>query len=736
MHLRRYGFLVALLLCLLASGCAKSTHESSGTWINLADINESIVKGKKEKALLSDAESDAEVRAAEAEKNEPKTKDLSATGKLDNPYLKSVNGPSPISSKKTMEGEGIMLNFDNADIYEFIQVVAEILELDYIIDPQVKGTVNIRSGKLVPRDQLFAVFKKILNANGLDIRQIGDFDFITVSKQPVAELIYGPDRINELRESTRMIMQVIPIMYLSTAEVVKLIKPFLSEQGTSFDMPDQNILIINDYEANIVDAVSVLSRLDISPLATLKVRMVKIEKAPLFDLRDEVTEILKTLKVIKKDFDGVSVMTLERISSLLLISNNDNMLDVAEKWIKELDRSPQQGKESIYIYNVRNSVATELAALVNSMIEGKSITPAAKTTSSSSTQSQGTDKSRTTAAKPAAASAGSSSSNTSSPMRFTIQPTLLADDSRNIILIRAHPTDYDRLLKLLERLDNLPRQVLIEVIVAEVELSNAWEGGVEWAMKNRRLANSTGYDQNYSSTHNNTKSSGDDSTIIDNVLGGFTYSLIRGTDAIGILNALAGTTDVSILSSPQVLVLNNEAAEVNVGKSVPITTSTSTTQSIDGYVNSTVQYKDTGVILKVTPRINYNGVIILDISQEVSDATSVDANKNTIITKSTLTTKLAVKDAQAILMGGMIKKNKNISDSGVPFFKDIPGLGWLFKYKQEKVSRTELLVMITAYVIETEDVLDQYIAKFKEQTKGLHGQLTGKLKTDETVPSK
>lgn len=732
MRLKTCGLIVIAFLFLLISGCAKSNHESHGTWINVADINDTVVKNQKDKALLT---TDEEPSDAEKDKVEQKTRDLSSTvGKPVNPYLQQMKGPAPLDAKKTQEGEGIMLNFDNADIYEFIQVVAEILDLDYVIDPQVKGTVNIRSGKAVPRDQLFAVFKKILNANGLDIRQMGDFDYIFVSKKPVSERINGPEQLNDLRDTTHMIMQVVPVMFLSSSEVAKLLKPYLSEQGTSFDLVDQNVLIINDYETNIVDALSVLSRLDISPLATLKVRMVRVEKAPLFEVRDELVEVLKSLKVIKKDFDGVSVVPLERVNSLLLISNNDFLLDTAEKWMKELDRNPQQGKDSIYIYNVRNSVATELASLVNAMIEGKSSAPAAKASASSTSRSSTSSTTAKSASPPpTASSAQTSTSSAGSPMKFSSQPTLLADDSRNIILIRAHGSDYERIVKLLERLDNLPRQVLIEVIVAQVDLRDSWSGGVEWALKNNTFTSAgLPYTQNFITGF---------SGLIDpakstSALNGFAYSVVRQSgDVVGLLNALADNTDLSILSSPQVLVLNNESAKVNVGKQVPITTTMTDRTGTTGVTDRTVQYKDTGVILEVTPRINFNGVIILDISQEVSDA-NLDSQGNNVISVSTLKTKLAVKDAQSILMGGLIKKNVNNVDSGVPVFKDIPGLGWMFKYKKEEVSRTELLVVITAFVIETEDVLDQYIAKFKEQTQSLRGKLTGKEKTNETVPNK
>ncbi|MGM0681140.1 MAG: type II secretion system protein GspD, partial [Thermodesulfobacteriota bacterium] len=172
--------------------------------------------------------------------------------------------------------------------------------------------------------------------------------------------------------------------------------------------------------------------------------------------------------------------------------------------------------------------------------------------------------------------------------------------------------------------------------------------------------------------------------------------------------------------------LNNETATINVGKEVPIVTTETQNEAADDVstVDKTVQYKDTGVILEVTPQINYNGIILLDIKQNVSDAlentsSGIDSPE---ISQRELNTKLAVKDGQTILMGGLIDQGDSEIASGIPFLMDLPGIGYLFKYKKEVQEKTELLVMITPYVIETEEVLDQYIGEFKKKMKVLRGR--------------
>jgi general secretion pathway protein D len=276
--------------------------------------------------------------------------------------------------------------------------------------------------------------------------------------------------------------------------------------------------------------------------------------------------------------------------------------------------------------------------------------------------------------------------------------------------------DYTRIVKLLERLDNLPRQVLVEVLVAEIELKNELELGLEWFIAKNKYAFGTEFSA-VGLTETGTYPSG------------FSYSLNAG-DVDGFLQTLASRSNVAILSSPQILVLNNEKASVNVGKQVPIVTSvTENENSSTNQVDKTVQYKDTGVILEVTPQINYNGIILLEVSQTVSKAlenTTSDISSPEI-SKRELQTKLAVKNGQSILMGGLIDKNTTTTQSGIPFVMDIPVFGNLFKYQKDVEDKTELIVLITPYVIESEDVLGKYSKEFEEKLQQLHPELVKRM---------
>ena len=707
-HLLSAGALLLFAgVLLFIGGCGRQVILGE-TMINPAEIAAGIVKEEGKSAVL-----EAETSLSQ-DGERPKSYEVPSFKEGENKALSQLpakvarKGLGPIDQEG--EEDGIQLNFDNADIYEVIQVIAETLELNYIIDPQVKGVVNIQSGKKVPLNQLFPVFKKILHINGLDIRSEGFYDYIYVAKKSSADAIRSPDQIGQLKDSSARVIQIVPVSHISAQEALKLIEPYLSDQGSIYDLPVHNMLIVNDYESKVVDALMVLARLDIAPLASLKVRLVRVDNAPLFDCRDDLIEVLDALKVNTKNFDGVSVMALERINSLLLVSSNGSLINIASKWIEDLDVVPTLDRDNIYIYNVRNSIASELEDLVSSLIAEED--PTSKTT-----QKRASDKKDTKKAQPAQKKKSSGGSGKSlSSLRFTGEPVLFADDDRNIILIRALPPDYSRLVKLLERLDNMPRQVLIEVIVAEVSLTDNLSFGVEWALHNNDLKiNDSQYTQNFLS---NIGGAG----AIDGGAG-FTYNVLtQSGDLRLLLHALADETDVSILFSPQILVLNNETAMLNVGDQVPIVTSETVNDNQSGVVTNavdrTVQYKDTGVILEVTPQINYNGIILLDIQQTVSNALPIAEGQgvqSNIIQSREMKTKLAVKDGQSIMIGGLIRKDETTSNSGIPFLKDLPLLGYLFKSESINTSRTELLIMVTPYVIETEDVLDQYIKQFGQK---------------------
>lgn len=684
-------FFSYILIAFFLTGCAAHAPLTSPS-VNLAEINQHIVRP-----------AETVPASPESAPQQPRSKDFASMDHGNNPLLSKLSPSSfqPKQPAKT-DGGGIMLNFDNANIHEVIKVFAETLNFNYIVNPKVEGSVSIRSGNPIPKNQLFTVFKKLLHTSGLDIIPEGDHYYIYASEKTSPQVINGPGQVGNLKNSSRVVTQIVPLLYLKSTDALNLVSPYLSDQAVKYDLPDQNTLIVTDLETKIADVVQILSFLDVSPLASYKMRLVRVENASLLDLHRELTQLLSATKLNKSGpdsenvVDSVNIIPLERVNSLLVISQNAFLISNIDAWIGQLDVSPHESKGQT-IYHVRNSAASELAQLVNTYLTNDE-------PKTSSVPAPKKDSSQPAASTPKAPTDPVASASSLS--------ALVPDDKRNVILIRPkQPSEALRIVKLLESLDSVPRQVLIEVMVAEISLNDRLEYGLEWALKNNSsFLGSTNF-SNFV----------DPATLL-----GSTGSLIKG-DLRGLFNALANETDVSILSSPQILVENNASATINVGDQVPIINSEIVPSSANGQtLTRSIQYRDTGVILHVTPRIGSDGLISLDLDQQVSNATenALSGISSPVISTRQLKTRFSVKAGQTIMIGGMIRRDTNIREIGVPFLKNIPGLGFLFNSHKSNATRTELVLMLTPYVIDSQDVLSQYDQAFRGKMADLRADLS------------
>ncbi|MGM0682343.1 MAG: secretin N-terminal domain-containing protein, partial [Thermodesulfobacteriota bacterium] len=514
----RLTVLILLVWGLVLTGCgAKSeSKREKGLALDLAEINENLVKQGDRSGVL-----EAEQSAREKREDRPDVKSLSFFKDGKNSDLADIPGSKEErrgtdAGKRVDQEEGILLNFNNADIYEVIKVIAEALDLNYIIDPQVKGVVNIHSGKKIPYSELFAVFKKILHINGLDISKEEDYYYIHMAKKASPDQVYGPDNVDELKDSSRQVIQVIPLFYIPAAEAMDLLNPYLSAQGGVYSLGSQNTLIISDYESKVADALRILAKLDTASLASMEVQLVRIDEAPVSKLKEELDEILQALKVNAEPLQGVAVIPLARINSLLLVGISEENVTMARRWINELDVMPASDQDSIYVYNVRNSVASKLADLVKQLISEEEPV--------SDKENHQDDRNKAhPGRKPPLSSLG-----------FKGSPVIFADDDRNMVLIRGLAPDYKRVVRILEKLDTLPRQVLVEVILAELTLKNELSFGIEWAFHNQNISKG-GQDYRQDFISNLADLVYSDAEGVP----GFTYALSKGRNVYGLLQTLA-----------------------------------------------------------------------------------------------------------------------------------------------------------------------------------------------------
>ncbi|OPY70893.1 MAG: Type II secretion system protein D precursor [Syntrophorhabdaceae bacterium PtaU1.Bin034] len=557
------------------------------------------------------------------------------------------------------------LNFDDADVFSVTQTVfGEILRVNYVVDPRIKGRVTFRSVAPISRDQVLPVMEVILRLNGIGVVEDSGLYRIVplseVSREP-SPISFGNDP-DQLPTTGKSIVHVVPVTFLQSGEVVKLITPFLSANAVVLDVPKSNQVIIVDTDASV-----------------------------------------------------------KRILQL----------------IRTFDNEKQKKKRAqVFVYPVQNGKARDIAGLLQRIFLGPK---------SSALPADGQ--------RPATGAAPAGSGNQALPMSSSsaqasqpatgpaAQQTLVADITRifsddiiNSVIVLATPEDYETIKETIARIDIVPRQVVIEGVVASLNLTDSLSLGLAYSVK-AKFSFRSGEALTSDIALNPGSISGLDPTSLS--ASGFTFV---GTDNRGVVrayvNALASESKAKLLAAPHILVSDNREARIQVGQQVPIVTS-ETFGSTTVAPQRTIQYKDIGIILKVKPQVNESGLVALDLSQEVSTFETIvlfSNEKQIILNKAEATTNLVVQDGQTVIIGGLIREDKSGSKSGIPLLSSIPLLGGLFGSRSNEVRRQEIIILLTPHVIknqrEAQHITSEYIDNITNGGSGKAG-----LSREEVVKS-
>jgi general secretion pathway protein D len=623
---------------------------------------------------------------------------------------------SPPEPEQPREGkQKIALDFEDADIKEVITALAEILDINYIIDPKVRGKVNIHTSGEIPVEGLLPILETIFEVNNVAAVKVGDiYKIIPVKDAEKQSLI--PQMGKELEDPSspdRVILQIVPLRYIDSKEMTKILKRFLGKGGDIVDYPDRNILIILDTAANMEKLLTLIDAVDLSIFDTMHVRFYDLENSEAKDLGKELEELFKALGIETKKKKGggelVSFIPIERLNVILAVTSMPEMFDKVAEWIERLDAVRDDLEEQIFIYFVENAKAVEIGDIIKELYGEKRRTQ----------ERQPTRRTRTRDRK----------TKTPTPTRRTTtglgttegEIKVVVDETNNAILVRATPQDYAQVLKTIKLLDIIPKQVLIEVLIAEVKLDKNFEFGVEWTFADdyASLGGYKGIDrvgQNF-----NLGGVGLDlSTPISQA--GFTYAF--ASEALeAFLKAYSRENEVNILSTPHILVADNTEAKIDIGEEVPIVTSEYTPTSLEAgeSFSRSIEYRDTGILLTVTPRINDKGLVTMEVNQEVSNVSEqrIEGIDSPIILKRQAETSLVVQDGRTIVIGGLISESIDTTHEGIPFISKIPYLGALFGFQRDVTRKTELLFLITPHVVQTLEEAELVTQEFKEKVKGL-----------------
>ncbi len=574
----------------------------------------------------------------------------------------------------------ITLNFDELPLPAFIQAVyATALKKNISIDPAViarKDLVTLRSGKQMTAAEAESSVRLLLKTYGVAVQDVGGLVRIVPDNTNVGYLpeIRRGRALPETPLPLRPIFQMIEMQAVRGNEVTSYLKTLFGDKIRVMEDPVRNALLLSGNGDDVQAALDAIQVLD-QPLFRGRN---SIRISPTIWSADEMakrlTEILtqEGYSVGTGSAGGVqfpiTLLPVTGINSVIVFAQSKEIVDHIVEWSKVLDKPAEKSVgRSFFSYQVRNTDASRLAETVQQLLSG---TPTRAPTA-------------TGVAAPVTNNSG-----------------VVVDKATNTILFRASGEDYTDIVRLLRELDRTARQVMIEVTVAQLDITDSLNVGVDWIFK--RL-NSSGL--NVTALGGNAAGSVSAGSTIGGGTGSITGFIVGQLDGMGapraILTALAGNTKVNILSSPRLISRNGEPASIQVGKSVPIQTQSQTSAATGGGVISSIQYRDTGTILKIKPVIHSSDQVDMDISQEVSDVSSASSGgiASPTITKSSLDTKLTLKHGSTYVLGGLITNRTDKTNSGVPFLKDIPILGQAFKKSEDTTTRSELILLITPYII-------------------------------------
>jgi len=625
----------------------------------------------------------------------------------------------------------VTINFVNVDIQQVVKAMGIITGRNFLLDPRVKGNVNIVSSRPVTREEAYEIFLSTLRLSGFAAVEGRGFTKIV----PEAEAKTSSTSVPEPASTPtgdKVITRVFALKYEPAAQLVPVLRPLITPNNTIAVYPGSNTLIVTDYADNIRRIGRLIESID-QPVSGETVA-IRLEHASVTDVAQTLTKLqgeagAQAGQKSAGGIDAVSIVPDVRSNTLLVSSQNPSRIAQSRSLISALD-TPTDQAGNIHVVYLRNAEAPKLAETLRGIV-GESA-PTAGASSSQASTLRAVSTGGMTAAAPLSAATGSPSGGAGSAGGGWIQ----ADQPTNSLIITAPDVVYNALRAVIDKLDQRRAQVFVEGLIVEVTADRAAEFGVQWQALDGVDSSSTSVigSQNFTPR-------GSGSNIVDisanpgTVGQGLSIGVIRGKITLpgvgeilnlGVLaRALAADSSVNILSTPNLLTLDNEEAQIVVGQNIPLITGQ---YALTGSATSptpfqTIERKDVGLTLRVRPQVSEGGAIKLKIYQEVSSVS--DQTISGIITnKRAIESTVLVDDQRIIVLGGLIQDDVRNGMEKVPGLGDIPVIGTLFKYEARKRTKTNLLVFLRPVVLRDAEGLQtltgdryEYIRREQEQVK-------------------
>jgi general secretion pathway protein D len=672
-------------------------------------------------------------------------------------------------------GRQIVLNFDNADIEAVIQAASEIAGFNYTIGPGVAGKkVTIQTSGRIPEDEVFNVLLAVLEVNGVTAVRSGNLYKIlptTVVRERPLPTVIGA-QADPTRRDDEVITQIVPLQYASADRVAATLRPFV--QGGNLVIQG-SLLIITDTAANVARILQIMSVLDVE-VATDDLRLIPIRYADAVELARILNEFFAGRRVrtsvavvpappttpprpgapapaptpgaAADGGDRPPLILADKRTNVLVVSGRRTDADLAAKLTAQLDVDTQANKR-VFVYYVENVKAKELATTLTEIF-GKPAEGAARP-----------ERRDLQPGTPGYVPPGASGLTPSSPLVAVVatgsdlepnvvegQVKIVADEPNNALIVTTFPRNWPLIEDTIRKLDRTPKQVLIEVLVAEVRLTDENRLGLEWTIRTQRDVTVNGQPYNVGSVTR--VDVGPPSTLPGSPaaatlpflgvaappVAGLSFLLFETDRFLSLLNLYANYGQLTVLSSPTILTSENKKAVINVSNSVPIVTqqqvsaSTATGQVVQQQqvpsqvLTQSVEYRDAGIILTVTPRISDKRVVALDVKQTVNDVGDPrPPSLSPDIIKREAETSVVLRDNQTLVLGGLIRTRRASTKQGIPWLSKIPVIGFLFGSTADGIERTELLLLVTPRVIGDPSDGQEILQQVRGQRPGLEKDL-------------
>jgi general secretion pathway protein D len=685
--------------------------------------------------------------------------------------------------QRTSSGSGYDLNFENTPVATVAKVVlGDILNMGYTIDPRVQGTVSLVSVRPVAKSDIIFVLESALRLSGVVLVR----DPAGYRLTPLGDAV-GSGRVDASAASPEpgYGVSIVPLQYVSAQTILKLLDSFATKPGSVRADATRNLLLIQGTGSERQSAVETVMSFDVDWMRGQSVGIY-----PLANSAPEPI-IAELEKIMDSSDSGLSqnvikLQAISRLNAILVVSRKPALLQTAATWIRRLDRG-DMARNSVHVYHVRYGEARQMARVLTDMFIGGSqssldnadneLAPGSGSTASSSaadrlslntqnSSASGNSQSSTgsfAARFQSAAGGGTSgfgqSSQSSQPPGGSQSAAGGALDGRsaggngqplmqgvritpdavnNTLLIYADQGNYRIIEQTLQQIDQPQLQVAIDATIAEVTLTNELSYGVQAFLTSKNLGlkpdqgsvlntQATAAPTTTTTTINNVASTVT-SAFINRAFPGFNFLIGSEAQPSAILDALHTVTSVKVLSNPSLVVINNQVATLQVGDVVPVSTGSATVLTTNNTVVNTIDYRNTGIILRVSPRINVNGNVRLEVEQEISNVSPQTAASLTpTVSERRVKSSISVASGQTVLLAGLISEQQNGTRNGIPVLDEIQGLGDAFSHQDKKGTRTELIIFIRPQIIRDGSDAHHVAEELRSKLRGSVGASTNDL---------